>query len=162
MTIDSAAAQDLTFLTRLRASVAPVCAVAAWLVRNGHTVRIPGLRVRPDASQWRSFADAGDLFVLKDQAPDLRIEVKSTTRHFTNAEDWPFPDMLVCGARHYDDADPKPHRFFIVNPDRTHAAIVRGDQLDSREPRLQGDPALGRSYLAYAVDPGDARFIELG
>lgn len=116
------------FLAHLEASEKPRKRVAQLFRESGFTVRQSKLRKAPRHADWRGFVDHGDLFVSLDGTRWLRIEIKHLSRYFTDIENWPFPDFIVCAKHSFDEAAPKPHAYLILNRRMTHAAIVFGSQ----------------------------------
>ena len=61
----------------------------------------------------------------------VRIEVKGLTTEFTNSQDWPFKNFMVCAKHSYDKTLPDPPScYYILNKTRTHAAIVKTNTFD--------------------------------
>ena len=107
------------FLSHLRASNEAVARVAQWLAEQGRDTLIKGTHYAGDHEEWQSFADGGDLFVLK------RIEVKRLSVDFSGADNWPFGDKFIVCAKHaFDRAREKPEAFIILSQDMTHCAVV--------------------------------------
>jgi hypothetical protein len=110
---------DPTFAEDLLYSHGVVLLVARFLGARGHSVHIPGLRIRPDVSHLSDYADGGDLFVCQ------RVEVKQRRFDFSGRGNYPYQTVTVDVAHAWDRANPKPAAYYIVNHDGTHAAIVR-------------------------------------
>ena len=107
------------FLRHLRESEWVRWYVAQWLSQSGYSVSLAPVRYAPTTADWQKFADQGDLHI------NMRIEVKGLSRHFTCREDWPFGvNFIVCARHSYDNADPKPYAYIILNNTCTHAAFV--------------------------------------
>ena len=129
------------FLDHLKESEPARWRIARWLVGLGYNVAVKPMRAAPTVEEWRKFADNGDLDVI------MRVEVKQLTCDFTSREDWPFGDkFIVCSRRSFDEAQPRPYCYIILNNAGTHAAFVLGDsyktwkvetRTDSRYPRYQ-------------------------
>lgn len=101
-----------------------VVLVAEWFKANGYEVNIEPLRVSPTFEERQEYSDQGDLYVKMDGQWE-RIEVKNPKCDFTHLGNFPFRNRLfICQTRAWDRAEPKPHRFYIVNRARTHAAVV--------------------------------------
>jgi hypothetical protein len=111
-----------------------VFVMAAWFSALGYEVTIPPTTKAPTHSQWKKHADNGDIFISKNgMSKKTRIEVKHLTlnaahgnKTFTNKDDWPFPDYMVCAQHAFDMAREKPHSIFALNPEKTHAGVVYG------------------------------------
>lgn len=114
-----------TFLGHLRESHKTVWLVARWLWAMGCNVYISKVREAKRHAEWKQFADDGDLYVFSDSGSRRRIEVKGSGADFTGPHDYPYHDMLVCAKHSYDNADPKPYAYVIVNKARTHAGIIK-------------------------------------
>lgn len=116
MTLDDT---DPTFPDDLEASRESLMAVASYLSKLGYGVALRPISVRPNVKDWRSYSDQCDLEVLQP------VEVKHRPRiHFTSAEDFPFDTVIVDVCRHWDEAKPKPHAYFVCNASLTHALVV--------------------------------------
>ncbi len=108
------------FLLGLEESQKAVWLMASWLSRQGFSVRIPHAPLlTPTHADWRDYSDQGDLEL------GLRIEVKRLGCEFTCAEDWPFKNFIVCSRHSWDMANPRASRFYYLNKQMTHAAIIR-------------------------------------
>ena len=114
------------FIKHLDESSKAVFVVAYYLHELGMDLRIDAIRRCASHAEWKKFKDDGDLFILRD-GNELRIEVKGSSRSFTKASDWMFPSFFVCAKHSYDLAEKKPYAYFILNAERTHAAIVNTD-----------------------------------
>ena len=116
------------FLLHLDRSQDALFVVARHLYRQGNSLKMDGVRKRPKSADPKDFADNGDIYIQPENEFDWqRIEVKGLSVDFTNANDWPYKSkFLVCAKHSYDDAEPKPNRYYILNKAKTHAAIVDG------------------------------------
>lgn len=114
------------FINHLDNSTVGVFTIAHYLYQNGIDVRIGGLRKRKKDQNYKDFQDDGDLFVYVDNFKH-RVEVKNLSCDFTSDKDWPFKDFIVCASHSYDYADKKPYAYFILNKNRTHVAVVKGE-----------------------------------
>lgn len=118
-----------SFQKHLKESQNTVWLVAQWLCKKGYHIQIgPNGGLFPKktgaAESHKDFIkhqDSGDLYISQ------RVEIKGLSANFTSAEDWPFDGFIVCAKHSWDYADPKPYVYFIVNNNRTHMAIVKGD-----------------------------------
>ena len=145
------------FLARLDASQPAVKLVAEWLSSRGvETIIKPSSRA-PTHAEWRNHSDKGDL------RSTVVVEVKHLSCKFTSAADWPFPDIIVCGAHSWDRANPKPWRFFYINPPKTHALIVSGLHSDRWSKEWRKVAHLDNEEREFYICPVDlGRFIKLG
>ena len=112
---------DYRFKKNLMNSQEAVWDVARWLQSRGNAVTVNPTFVAPDHSQWKDYADNGDLFITQ------RIEVKHRGVDFTCADDWPYSDFMVCAKHAWDRALQKPYAFIYLNKSKTHVAIVKGE-----------------------------------
>lgn len=113
-------ASDERFLSRLRYSNRSVERVARWLQARGNAVMLRPVFERPDAGRWAEYQDDGDLEVVQ------RIEVKQRPHmHFTGADDYGFPDVMVEGCDKFNAKRPCPYAYFIVNAEATVAAVIK-------------------------------------
>jgi len=115
------------FLSDLDDSVDAVAALAAYFVRRGHGIYVPGLRKAPEHSQHREYSDSGgDLYVNNlNGVQRTKIDVKCLGVNFTGEDDWPYwPNFIVNSRYSYDMASPKPHYYYILSNNKTHAGIV--------------------------------------
>ena len=107
------------FVDSLDQSAEAVFKCAKYLYGKGMQVAIAPMFKCKDWEDRHNCMDDGDLFIQQ------RIEVKGLTAEFTNASNWPFgADFIVCAAKTYDRAKPKPYAYMILNKAQTHAAIV--------------------------------------
>jgi len=114
------------FLSHLDNSTAGVFTAALYFYEKGLDVRIGGLRKCDSYKNYMNFVDDGDMFIYRN-GEKYRIEVKNLSAEFTCKEDWPFKDFIVCAKKSYDHATPKPYAYLILNKNRTHMAVVKGD-----------------------------------
>ena len=118
------------FTEHLQESKKAVFLVAHYLHQHGYTIRINGQKCSPTASNHEEYADDGDLFI-QTKEKWVRIEVKGLTTEFTNSQDWPFKNFMVCAKHSYDKTLPNPPScYYILNNTRTYAAIVKTNTFD--------------------------------
>lgn len=111
------------FLKHLDESVMAVEVAAEWLKCRGYDVKINKIKKAPSHSEWKKYADNGDLWI------SLRVEVKRLSVNFTCKADWPFgKHFIVCAKHSFDNAHPKPYGFIYLNTAMTHLAIVMSYQ----------------------------------
>lgn len=118
------------FLKHLEGSSESVFIVAKYLHSKGLDVRINALKKAEKHSDWNEYKDEGDLFIFNNEK-SYRIEVKGLTCDFTNKNDWCFKDFIVCAKHSFDNANPKPYAYFILNKKRTHCAVVKETTSDN-------------------------------
>ena len=106
------------FLKHLDASSEAVFTCAQYLYLRGIQVAICPMVKSPSYAERTKGIDNGDLYIQQ------RIEVKHSSRDFTCTADWPFTDFIVCARHSYDNANPKPYAYMILNADKTHVAVV--------------------------------------
>lgn len=110
---------DKQFLEDLRASYESVMVAARWLSGKKYPVVVQPTFERPEAKQASIYADNGDLAILQ------RVEVKHRRSvHFTSKEDFPYPTVIVDVCHSFDNANPKPFVYIILNAAMDGALIV--------------------------------------
>jgi len=111
-------------------------------------VRQPAIMVPPGGNP-ENYKDGGDLFF------QMRAEVKHNPDcHWFNADDYPYPDILICRTDSFDDQPIKPRYYFIVNGDISRAAVIdvfRTEQYWTTWPVFDGRPGRGYEYPAYHI-----------
>jgi len=107
------------FLSEVRKSESAVFTVAEHLHLAGYPVRINVFPITDRSNRQESYHDNGDLEISQ------RIEVKRLSYQFTSADNWPFADFLIVDAKHFERTRPVPFAYWSLNPEGTHAAIVR-------------------------------------
>ena len=112
------------FLSHLDDSTEAVFIVALHLYNKGLDVRINAMQKAKSHKEWKSCKDDGDLYVYKNNK-SYRIEVKGSGSDFECAKDWKYNSFIVCAKHSYDQAEPKPYAYMILNKERTHVAIVK-------------------------------------
>ena len=121
------------FTEHLKESTKALFIVAHYFHHHGFTIRINGQKCSPTASSHEEYADDGDLFIQTkdDEKKWIRIEVKGLNAEFTNLNDWPFKNFMVCAKHSYDKTLPDPPTcYYILNKTRTHAALVKTNTFD--------------------------------
>jgi len=107
------------FLSHLNESQNSVWVVAKFLNSFGYNVTVNASGQAKEAKDWQSFVDNGDLLIQQ------RVEVKSLSANFTNANDWQFGSkFIVCAKHSFDNSIPKPYLYIYLNKNKTHAAFV--------------------------------------
>jgi hypothetical protein len=113
---------DPTFVSDLMNSDIVTWIVARALRRNGYSIRLPPIGVRPDPTQLSEFGDDGDLYVDSYLAP---IEVKQRPdMSFQSIDTFEYKDIIVDVAHHWKDMTQKPLSYIITNRDVTGGIIV--------------------------------------
>ena len=108
------------FVKHLDASSEAVFKCAEYLYLRGVQVAICPMTKSKGYDDRLDHQDNGDLYIQQ------RIEVKHSSRDFTCIADWPFTDFIVCARHSYDNANPKPYAYMILNAEKTHVAVVYG------------------------------------
>jgi len=118
---------DPGFPEDLENSQPAVACMAVWLIDAcGYPTTIHPQRLRPHVEQRHEYADKGDLTFIKNGEPH-RGEVKERpTIDFHSIEDFPWPTVIVDKRHRWDQADPKPYAYFIVNASLTGCFIILG------------------------------------
>lgn len=94
--------------------------VAERLRGEGVEVEVPELRIRPDVSQAREYADSGDL-IARCGERELPIEVKSRNIAFTCPQDYPYHTAFVDDVPGWERGEPKT---VVLVSQRTEGAVV--------------------------------------
>ena len=137
------------FTERLKKSQEAVLHMAAWHERRGFSVYVPPLRIAPSRDQWREFSDSGDFYV-DGYGGKRRMEAKRLTKNFTCHADWPYKLVfIVCSKHSFDNADPKPRNYFILNPSMTHCGVVA---VNSTVDDWTWRPVYDRKFLEWQDD----------
>ena len=119
------------FKEHLKESTKALFIVAHYFHHHGFTIRINGQKCSPTASSHEEYADDGDLFIQTKDDKWVRIEVKGLNAEFTNLNDWPFKNFMVCAKHSYDKTLPNPPScYYILNKARTYAALVKTNTFD--------------------------------
>jgi hypothetical protein len=135
---------DPGFVKDLKESETTVWIVARFFQQRGENVTVRGRRIRDDAKDRHEFADRGDL-----EIQGRRVEVKRRGIPFTGPSDFPFPSIIVDVAHTWDNADPKPALYMIVNQAGTVAARVNGSTHPTWTTKSRYDGRLSRERLFY-------------
>ena len=124
------------FQERMLASEPYRWAAAQVLVQRGHTIEVPPMTISPTYEDRFKHSDKGDLFVTRKGERHV-ICVKSSTRIWHDASDWPFEDYMV-GSVH--EMRLKPIWVLNFNKDKTAYGMVCWDSQPSWEiiERTQG------------------------
>ena len=118
------------FKEHLKKSTKPLFVVAECFHRMGYNICVNGQRCASTASDHERYADNGDLYIqTKDYPPKwVGIEVKGLTAEFTNSQDWPFKNFMVCAKHSYDKRLPNPPGcYYILDKTCTYAGVVKTD-----------------------------------
>lgn len=62
---------------------------------DGFEVKVPPLRIAHTPEQIKEFSDGGDLFVVRLNRSEIRLEVKAIDLEWTSIEDHPFRDHIT-------------------------------------------------------------------
>ena len=111
------------FLSHLDNSTEAVFITALYLHKQGLDVRINSMKKAESHKDWKNCKDDGDMYIYKNDKA-YRIEVKGLGCDFTGESDWKFKDFIVCAKHSYNNADPVPYAYMILNKNKTHIAIV--------------------------------------
>jgi len=116
------------FNDRLFGSKPAVMVVAEYLRMKFPDCEIitPELVASPDYEHRMEYLDNGDIFV-KCSDETRRYEVKGSSHWFINVETLPKNwegSVIVCRQYTFDDADPKPVAYFIVNNKKSMAILI--------------------------------------
>lgn len=132
------------FYQRLSASHAAVELVARWQITRGHSVFVA---VDSDGP------DGGDL-VYTANGRLILADVKHKQIDFSSREDYPYRDLWVCQAHQFDDKNPKPDVYILLNRHMTHAAIAMSAMSCDWEKRVEKHPnnKSGKSVSYFTKD----------
>ena len=118
------------FKEHLKKSTKPLFVVAECFHRMGYNICVNGQRCASTASDHERYADNGDLYIQTKDYPQkwVGIEVKGLTAEFTNSQDWPFKNFMVCAKHSYDKTLPNPPGcYYILDKTCTYAGVVKTD-----------------------------------
>jgi hypothetical protein len=148
---------DPNFARDLLLSEWPVYKVASFFRRNGFTVTLPPIVVRPHGAPLKAYSDTYDLKAMCDGS-SLLIEVKRRNITFTSLRTFPFPTVIIDAASHYDTLSPKPDFHFLLNKGCSIALVAVPGQWEKR--RIHSD-ARGRERDYYLAPKSSLFEIEL-
>jgi NMD protein affecting ribosome stability and mRNA decay len=141
------------FERRWRESHSTVEMVALMLLRNNLMVQILPQELRPTYEQRMEYSDKGDL-VINDGGMLHVCEVKGIGYDFKDGKH-PFKQAFICNRWSFDQADPKPSYYFIVEKNRSTCAVFDveryGDKMEIVTVTDKKRP-VDETYEAYAVD----------
>ena len=104
------------------------------------TLLNPTIMVPPGGNP-NNYKDGGDLYML------MRTEVKHPNLQWTNKDDYPFPDIIICACDSFDDQAIPPKYYMIWNKEKTSAMSIEVNRTKSdwfkRDIR---DSRAGRGY----------------
>lgn len=137
-------ANHARFQQRLRDSEAARWVAGPWWSCRGWVVELSPMSFSPNPDDWQQHIDNGDMYVWRPATPDQRhrVEVKHLTRNFTCADDWGYPDVILCAKHSYDRADPKPWGYMLFSGNLKHMALIRG----SSHAQWRADTTSDRDY----------------
>jgi hypothetical protein len=145
---------DELFLKELAESREAVNKFAVKCRADGIDVWVFPEQTRPDHTQWKKYADSGDLMVQG------RVEHKTRKKiQFTSQEDYPYRTVFVCEKRREEDRPPL--AYVIQSADEQHAAVVYGWTRDKWVVERVYDKKSRKSLDVFAVDKKYVRFINL-
>jgi hypothetical protein len=121
---------DPGFVEDIKKSAPAVWVVAKWLWKQGNTVIIPPIKIRPNIERRLEYSDSGDVFFIPGGGINMEngilIEVKHRKKLiFTCADDYRFKTVFVDTCHKYERKQVKPYAYFAVNKNMTHAAVTR-------------------------------------
>ena len=149
---------DPDFVKDLLKSDLATFLVAQKLRLKGHTVTLPPIKIRPDTSQIREYADSGDLLV-----GDKIVEVKQRPDlEFNSLEEFPYSTLIVDVKHHYDNLTTKPSHYIICNSGLNGAIIVPvKDTFNSWTTSTRWDRKRGRERTFYLVEKKKCKWMNL-
>lgn len=152
------------FVKHLNESKYGVWLVADWLNdKHKFDVTITSNTVSKGYEDRMDHVDRGDLYISKPSIEPMRVEVKSLSAEFTCKEEWPFGgEMIVCAKHSYDNAEPKPYMYVLLNNQKTHAIIIKGEDHDKWRVKVYPDKRYENMVQSfYITSVEDVKFIEL-
>jgi hypothetical protein len=150
-----------SFVADLKESDRYVRIVATWLDSLGYKTDVHGLRIRPDPEVRAQYADDGDLTVVVNGESE-RCEVKHRRLDFTSHKEFPFFTVLVDVAHSWDNADPKPLAYFILNRSCTHAFVIHAETQHQWERRRRYDSHIDRTRWYVECPKDRCDLLEVG
>jgi len=110
--------------------------------------------------------DDGDL-IIGDPILDphlLRIEVKGLQKSFTNEKDWnpSYDEILTYNKKVYDSYETEPKCLWLINKERTYAAIIPKDTKDQWGIKENVyDKNYGTYTTYYTCKPEDMIYVKI-
>jgi len=145
---------DELFLKELEESRAAVNKFAVKCRADGVDAWVFPTQTRPDHSQWKEYADKGDLIVQG------RVEHKTRKAlSFTSQEDYPYETVFVCEKRRESDAPPL--AYVIQSANAQHVAVIYGWTRDKWEVERVYDKKSRKQLDVYSVSKKYVRFVDL-
>jgi hypothetical protein len=151
------------FKQNLLRSLPPVFIVGHSFSEMGFDIFIPSIKVRPKTgSKFEDYQDDGDLHVTKKNKT-TKINVKQSSRIFSNVEDWPFPTMFVAEKHIIDGKYGDIIGLYVtVSADNKFAAAINPRKTkNSWKVRKVYEPKYDITTTVYEVDKNKVRFFQL-
>jgi len=140
--------EEERFQATIKTSNAATFAVISWLWRNSSW----WIKTKPAVARATGSDPAGentiaDIFISHNGNDWQRIEVKHRNLHFASAEDFRYPTLFL------DRIKPVPpaNWYFIVNANRTHAAVVPAE-VPRNKTFINDRGKAGDTYEAWECD----------
>ena len=151
------------FKQNLLQSLPPVFTVGHSFSEMGFDIFIPSIKIRPKkGSKLADYQDDGDLHVTKD-GKTTKINVKQSSRSFSNADDWPFPTMFVA-EKHIIDGKYGDiiGLYVIVSYDNKYAAAINPKKTKHLwKVRTVHEPKYDIMTTVYEIEKTAVRFFQL-
>jgi hypothetical protein len=152
------------FGLRLKNSLPAVLAVAGYLLNKGYDVAIPAPKCAPTTEErWNYLDNGGDIVATKD-GKSYKLGVKHGRIMFTSAADYPAihnPHAIMFSNVAAVQRNPDVDAYFMVNRDRTHAAVINHDTKDKWLVRETFARNIGHNEVNYHCPVEYAKFIRL-
>lgn len=117
---------DPTFARDLHLSERAVYVVTSFLRHKGFSVTLPPITVRKRGESVRAHTDSFDL-EAEQHGQRFLVEVKRRGVEFTGAHDFPYREVIIDAAAHYDTLQRRPRWYFLLNSPCDVALVARGD-----------------------------------
>lgn len=110
----------------------------------------------PPGGDPNNYKDGGDLYMC------MRTEVKHPNVQWTNKDNYPFPDIIICACDSFDDQAIPPKYYLLFNQDKSRVMSIdvnrtkddwfKKDIPDNREGR-------GYTYPCYMISKENSEII---
>jgi hypothetical protein len=149
---------DPNFIQDLLNSDLSTWIVARNLRLNGYSVTLPPIRIRPDTTEIREYADTGDLIVNGSI-----IEVKHRPDlAFNGLSEFPYGSVIIDVKHHFNSLEVKPKYYVICNSTLSGAIIVSNKTFGKWETSTRWDNKRKRMRTFYLVSRELCNFWKFG
>jgi hypothetical protein len=149
---------DPNFIQDLMNSDLSTWIVARNLRLNGYSVTLPPIRIRPNTTEIREYADNGDLVVN-----GCVIEVKHRPDLvFNGLSEFPYGSVIIDVKHHFDSLEVKPKYYVICNSTLSGAIIVSLRTCEKWTTSTRWDNKRKRMRTFYLVATEKCHFWKFG